>query len=656
MTAATPSGPPPDHIPPGYLIGLAGLTLLGLLAGPGAQYAMASGGGGATILSFLILAVLGLGAVALIYLPGLLLATALGRGEDSPGALLAKAFALSIFGLTLITSTAGVVFSVSLTGPGFALCLGLLSALGLWACRVRGCVPRLPRARRADLLVMGAVPLAVLALLFPKFGFESFNGDGAHVFQSMRHLIATGNPFWPDAAGAIASYPSMSTLLEVLAGSWWVRLFGESELAARLPVLGGLALLTGMVLDLIRMDRTDPLPGLLVTAVGAAMVLYAATYGWQASYNPYFADIALPLAREPLVMVAYLGFILFFLRKAYGATFIFALLTYMAIPSAPVLIALVMGAVFLVWRPIPWGHLILSGLLVGLAFAIGLVTPILLARAGLISASDEFGAGNLLGRLRFVTPFEFERVIYWIVPCGILPALGLLAWGWQDRLARVLTLAALGYFGFFYLQAYRVLPHHFAPVPVLALIVFWRLAPARRHPGPMAGAALAGVLAGLWLAAPAHWTPHTYTGDFARTIAYEDSRYDQMAPGEFRIAHDLLGAAFPMDFADDAPARRYIGSPLAWYTYAAGPKDADVPTVYTIRAGPARDGETQLAQMDGHVLVTTDPAAYDADRNRGGLPRSLNDLFYVPRRVIFGNGPRQGARPVWDLARMAGLR
>lgn len=656
MTAASPSDPPSGRQPFGPIPGLAGLTVLGMLAEPGARFASAQGPEGGVLLPFVILAVLSLGAAALICLPGLLFALALGRGDDGPGAVLARGFALSIFGLTLITSTLSAVFSVSLTGPAFALCLGGLSALGLLACRARGIRPRVPETRYADLLVMGMVPLAVLALLLPKFVFESFNGDGAHVFQSMRHLIATGNPFWPDAAGAIASYPSMSTLLEVLAGSWWVRLFGESELAARLPVLGGLALLTGMVLDLIRMDRPAPLPGLLMGAVGAAMVLYAATYGWQASYNPYFADIALPLAREPLVMVAYLGFILAFTRKAYGAIFVFGLLTYMAIPSAPVLIALFLGAVFLVWRPIPWVHLILSGLLVGLAFAIGLIVPILLARAGLISASDEFGAGNLLGRLRFVTPFEVERFAYWIVPCGILPALGLLAWFWQDRLARVLALCALGYFGFFYLQAYRVLPHHFAPVPILALIVFWRLAPVRRYPGPVAGLALAGVLAGLWLAAPAHWAPHTHTADFARQITYEDSRYDQMAPAEFRIAHDLLGAAFPMDFADDAPARRYIGSPLAWYTYAAGPKAADVPAIYVIRAGPAVAGETQLAQADGHVLVTSDPAAYEADRDRGGLARSLNDLFYVPRRVIFGRGPRDGPRPVWDLARIAGLR
>ena len=68
---------------------------------------------------------------------------------------------------------------------------------------------------------------------------------------------------------------------------------------------------------------------------------------------------------------------------------------------------------------------------------------------------------------------DWQRFAFLAVPTGFLPALSLLAWRWQDRVARTFTLLTVANFLFFYVQAYVSL-HYFVPGMVLPLVVFWR--------------------------------------------------------------------------------------------------------------------------------------------------------------------------------------
>ena len=631
-----------------HIILLAVLTGLGMAAQWAAEVAYDSSGP----VAFLLVAATGLAGTALIYGPGLVLARALSPQADGMVGVILRGTVLTLLGLPPILWALGLVLPAPLTGPGFALFLGLATVPGLLLLWRRGHPPL--SGWRMDLTAMVLVPLGLLALLFPKFLWESLNGDGAHVFETMRYMIIHGVPFWSEEVSAFATYPT-TIWMEVIAGAPFVRLFGEVPLAARLPVLAGMALLTGVVLALIRRDRQASVTPIQVATLGAALILYAASLGWQASYNPYFADIALPLAREPMVMVIFLGFIWSFLETRRTGMFIFAALGYFTLPSIPVLIGFWLGAVFVIWRPIPWRRLIEAGLLSGLAFATGMALVLGLVFADLMAPSGEFGLKSLLTRLRFVSVFEIERLAYLAVPCGLIPAAGLLALGWQDRETRAMALMALGYGTFFYVQAYRVLPHHFAPIPVLALIVFWRLRPVIRWPVAATGLALTGVIAGGFLARPADWHPHTGTGDFASRISFEQNAYRDADPDDLLVAHALLGAAFPMDYSENASDRIFIGSPLSWYSHAMGAKPADTPVDYTIRAGIAGPGEHVLASAGNHVLVTHDWEIHKADQSRTDLIRSINPLFYVPRRIVFGAGPRDGPRPVWVMAAVLGF-
>ncbi|MBL9059191.1 MAG: hypothetical protein JNK88_04105, partial [Mangrovicoccus sp.] len=610
----------------------------------------------AALLLYILFPLLALSASVLVMAPGFLVALWLdaGRGDF---AVLLRAFAVAIIGQSVLLGLADAAAGAALTGPAFCGFLGLLGLAALvpvWLADRRGDIDwAMFRARRADILAMALLPLAVLLLLSAKVYWEALNGDGAHLFLSGQNLILTGSPFWDGAAGGVAAYPSITTLIEVIPNAWFQRLFGPFELSARLPVLPGLALLAGLVLDLIRYGRRKVPAGAAALGVGAALALFAWVLAWHASYDPYYADIALPLSREPFVLIAFLGFMRFSLDRNPGWTLVFAALSYASLPSAPVFMLLWVIALAMVRHPVGWRWLAAVFAMIVVVSVAGRALPGLLAELGVSSARDEFSAGNLAERLRFVTVFWPQRMLFWILPCGILPALAILAWRWQDSLARAVSLLTVGYAMFFYIQGYRVLPHHFAPVMVLPLIVYWRLAPVVAHPGRAALLALSGLAVAAALSMPGGFRPHLYGRDFGARIAISaptGSYADD--PSRLAAVTAVMGEAFPMLWGEGAWKSRYLGSPLSWYIHALQPKRPGQRIDYHIApasVGPLPEGQTLIASVDGYVMTVTDPEIYAADVLRGGWQRTIGATYYVRRNAIFGSGGRGWPRPVIDL-------
>lgn len=613
------------------------------------------------LLLYIILPLLTLAASVLLFAPGFLLALRLDAGRGDFGGILLKGFAFAIVGQSVVLGLVDAAAGAPLTGPAFCLVFGALALAALvpvWQADRHGAVDwAMFRDRRADLLVMVALPAAVLWLLSAKFCWEALNGDGAHLFLSAQNLIRTGSPFWDASAGGTAAYPSITTLIEVIPNAWFQRLFGAHELSARLPVLPGLALLAALVLDLIRHSRRDAPVSAAALGVGVALGLYAWVLAWHASYDPYYADIALPMSREPFVMIAFLGFMRFTLDRNVVWTAVFAVLSYAALPSAPVFMVLWIAALVVVRHPVGWRWLAAAFAIVVAVSIAGRIAPEVLAGFGLGSARDEFSAGNLADRLRYVTLFWPQRMLFWILPCGIVPALALLSWRWQDRTTRAVSLLAIGYALFFYVQGYRVLPHHFAPVMVLPLIVYWRLRPVALHPGRATTLALSGLAAAAVLSIPGGFRPHLHGRDLGARIqiaAPAGSYADD--PARLAAVTAVLAAAFPMQWSENAWRTRYLGSPLSWYVHALQPKRPGQRIDYRIAPDtgtPLPEGETVVARADGYVMTTPAPETYAADVATGDLQRTIGETYYVRRNAIFGNGARGWPRPVIDLYHVA---
>jgi hypothetical protein len=612
-------------------------------------------------------------ATAILFVaPGLSLAATFGRDKGVAYWLIC-AFAWSLPAITLPTAALQLATGAVLKGPAFgALVLAVaLCCFGLLAFRLSQGRRMLLRIGpdRADLMVGIILFLLMLILLAPKFYWENFTGDGSGSLQFARLYIHTLWPFWMPEAGTIAKAPGLSMVLFVLPESWFVRLWGEAEFSVRAPYLMYLAMVYPVIAGLIRFGG----PGLRDRAIhlgdhvliAGALGVYTVTIIYSGGYNPYFGDSPMPAARETLAIALFLGYVLALAQDRLSMMVLTGLLASITIPTGGLWLGMVAVACWLVWGRSDPRRTRASLLVVLLAVAVSVLVPLLIGVLGLnYPAEGEFGVKAIVNRLRYVALTDWERFAFVIVPCGIVPAAFLLTWRSQDRMARVVTLATTAFFLFFYLQGYRVLLHHFAPVMLAPLVVFWRS--PHLHTGVAAGflrpLAGLGLVASLWLAWPAEMRLHDFDRGIGAAIetsgpVFETAergpgdRFRGFEPKALAVAHDLLGQMFPIGYRDTDAQERFYGAPLVWWFYSEFPKPDGQAVNYRIKpladASPA-DG-AKFAEFDGYGLYIADPAVYEAHRTTV-LPTDTGArIFVVSRDQMFGKGAKTGDRLVIDL-------
>ncbi|HEV8613364.1 MAG TPA: hypothetical protein VGQ73_07625, partial [Gemmatimonadales bacterium] len=509
------------------------------------------------------------GASLLFLAPGLFLALAWGQGECVERWLL-SALAISLVLVSGVAGVATVLAGGPVTGVSFGmLCLTLAAACAVvtgW--RIRKAILPWPIPHRTARLVLAlsiAVPVALLILLAPKFLWESFNGDGAHAFESSRLLLRHALPFWPEQAGDVAEFPGVNSMLFAFPNAWFLRLFGEVEASVRLPFLLYLPVLCTGILAVAGLGRA-PLTRAQVVVVWTSLLAFALAMMFSATYDPYSADIALPAAQDALLMVCFLGWIFALQRAAWAWLALFTMLTYTASPSGLLLIGFTLLAVLLVIRPRPGSTIARAGGLLAVCLIAGALAPPLLRALGLPRPGQEHGPLGILRYFAYLQFTDWKRLALVVIPCGILPVLALFSWRRQDTRARLLTLVTLEYFLFFFFLAHISL-HHFVPVMVLPVVVaarVWSAPGTGRWRLAWQIAALGAVVLSL---------PHSFAladarRQVSRTISEQVGDYASSDPAVLH-ASTLLHAVFPYDWESSVPDSSYGGSPLAWNHYAS---------------------------------------------------------------------------------------
>jgi hypothetical protein len=612
-------------------------------------------------LLFLGAPVVVLSACILLLSPGLLLAIALNRGKNLAEWLL-FGFALS---LTIVSAAAGIAQSLlgaPLQGGRFAgvvIACSLLALGFLFAQLKRGrsvTHPLTGPSERATLLLTLAVPYVLLCVFAPKFFWENFNGDGAHAFESTRLLLVQPVPFWPAETGDIAEFPGLVSMLFAFPASWFIRLFGELEVAARLPVLLYLVALHAALVALIEHGRSAPLLILDRALLWLALVVYFVTMAFSATYAPYSADIALPATEDTLRVVCFLGFVLCFVESDRKWMYFFLALTFLSSPSGSMIVVLWLAAAVWVWRKQRQALCLRVAAGLAVCMVAAAILPFLLRAAGLPEPGQEYGASQMVRRFVRLQLLDFQRFAFLAIPAGILPALALFDWKRQDEIARCLTLVTVAYFATFYVQAHISL-HHFVPAMLLPLVVFWRSGrvsdPKYRLGFRLATAAAA--IAALVLSLPRAMSVDTSGRVVGAMLDNRFPGYELSKPAVFREA-ELLRELFPFDWDPRVPAESYGGTPLVWNYYAQRHNGPTRSVNYVLQPSswPA-PSNMQVVAREGEAAV------YVANRELWDRHRALRPptpagapVYSISRAVLFRSVPPHGGPPIIDVAEVLG--
>ncbi|WP_347313530.1 hypothetical protein [Defluviimonas sp. SAOS-178_SWC] len=610
--------------------------------------------------------------------PGLILSAVFGRQKHA-AAWLVSGLTIAILVHIGVTTAFQLATGITAKGTTYAwLILALdIACLAIAGLRLSAGQPHRLRlqGQGGDLWIALGLFWLCLVLFAPKFYWENFTGDGSGSLQFARLYIAKLWPFWTPEAGPIRNAPGLTMVLFVIPESWFVRLWGEWEFSVRAPLLMYLALLYPVLTQLIRTGR-ESLPALRPAdhaLIVAALLLYTLANVYSGGYHVYFGDSPMPAARETLSLICFLGYALFFIEDRRWLMLATGVMTHLVIPTGGLWLLMWPAAVFLTFRPIPWARLFVAAGVVGVAGFISVILPKIIVVLGLPFPGDEFGAGNIITRLRFMTFADWSRFAFWAVPAGILPALFLLTWPRQDRIARALTLVTLGYFLFFYLQAYRVLLHHFIPAMIPPLVVMYRSELWDRHQPVLRIAAAVLIAISVWLSWPREMKMHGFERVIGQHVVTEGPLFESADRGDgdrFRgfdekaldIAHVLLGNLFKMTYGEDDPKERYYGAPLVWWYYSEFDKPEGQAINYVLKPldqATGADG-TLFDAKDGYGLYIRDMDLYQAHATTK-LPVDTGAVIYItPRTVIYGHGAKRGDRFVFDIVppikRMLGLK
>ena len=554
-------------------------------------------------------------------------------------------FSLSLVVVSPITVAAQSVAGGPLTGPAFITLLSLVSLLcffiafiGIAADRPFGWPISKPESLIQGLfLLIGAWILS--ALLTPKIYWEVFNGDGVETYETARRLLRHALPFWPSEAGGLAEFPALTSMLGLYPASWFIRLFGEHEASVRLPVVFFGILTVAGITRLARHPDRGPL-GLSERAlVRLVVAITIVVLGYHASYNPYVADLASPALHDFALIVCFLGFVNAFVVDKPWWIALWTCLCFLSWPSASVLIAFwLIGTVSLCrppqWRPVTVAAGALSCCLVASA-----VLPSLLRAAGLPVPGGANSFSGLWQRmsplsdmlsLKYFTDWTYlRRLAYLIVPSGILPAFSLVLWRRLDPVGRAMAFTVLAYFGMFYLQSGAVL-HHFAPIMVLPLVVFWRADLKVRYHRRKAFLSTTAfcAFAALGLSFPHSLPVVTQVRDLGATVASGIEGYDRSTPAAFARG-EILRHAIPTAWRTQRPGRRYGGMSLTWNYYAQRPKAPDPSVHYVLQfanASPPEGMQLITTESDTSLYVSS-PAQLEENRALPPPPLAGSPLF-----------------------------
>jgi hypothetical protein len=601
-----------------------------------------------------------LGAVGMLLAPGFLLALVAG-GSRRFGMLAAASFGGALLLRALSHAALKLSGVVPLEVGTFTLTEVALDAalLGLLALRLQSgrpvALPAEPEDRRR-LGWMVAIVVLTAVLLLPALFWQDLTDDGLEALEIGRSLATHIVPRFPTSPSGLLGL-GIGMLTMAYPNGWFVSLIGPVEAAARLPLALYLPLLFAVITGLIECRSPRRLGVMAEGSIVLVLAAFVVTMVFSASYTTYSADASAPAAFETLTVLCIAATILFAWEGRTGWMLGFALLAYFARPTGLLVLGLLALGTVALSPAERRGQLIRLGGAIALCLgAAVLYEKVFLPRAA-HGLGVAYASGSILNRVRYLTFTDVRRVLYLVVPGGILPALALLTWRRQDPLARQLTLFCVLYFLFFYPQAFIAL-HHFVPVMILPVVVYWRVALAGNARWPGGAAALAAALS-LVISLPRSFPLDRSIRALGKATDVRVGNLNGDWPAYRQALHGRIGLSslFHPEWEVANPARERVGAPLGMLYYASRGRTAADTVNYVIQlegaAPPA--GFTAVAMKGGLAVFVRDTARWRRDRETPPRPDFRAALYDIPRSTLYRFiGVPEHAYQL-DLARVPGL-
>jgi hypothetical protein len=283
------------------------------------------------------------------------------------------------------------------------------------------------------------------------------------------------------------------------------------------------------------------------------------------------------------------------------------LLVYLALPSGVMLIAL--------WSAFAWFLLrrsrrfvVLTVVTVFVCTIAATVAPALLDMAGLPVPGRENRTSTFMWYFAYLRLDDWRRLLFLVVPGGILPALSLALWRRQDAAARCLTLVTAGYFLLFYVQA-SISLHYFVPAMLFPIAVFWRQEPTATGAGrtrfiaAVAGAAVVAMALSLPRNASVYVTARAVGSAFQDR--FRDGPTEPDSYRRFQLAYLL----FP-GYVNRDSTRHFAISPIVARYYSRRRAADAPPPAYALvpRSAPPPSGRLAGRDSSASLFVLSDTA------------------------------------------------
>ena len=243
--------------------------------------------------------------------------------------------------------------------------------------------------------------------------------------------------------------------------------------------------------------------------------------------------------------------------------------------------------------------------------------------------------GNIKSRLEFLRFDDYGRLLFMLVPAGIIPPVALFLLRSHDSISRSLTVITLGYFAFFYMVAFVVL-HHFLLAMVLPLAVFWRVMLRQSRKPVIVSITIAAACVAMFMVQPRCYVIDRTMQIIGQATSYEIGDYNGKYASYLEAFKQkgLLDSLFrPWYYVEDHSAE-LIGSSWVLIRYAAQRNSST--TNYIVRPSDQQPppGFTKVADNGTGTVYVKDAERWWQDRHSPPRTDCRSPVLEIPKETI----------------------